>query len=106
MSHTCHAEGCSKRVPPKMFACRAHWFALPLKVRNAIWREYRAGQEVDKKPSVSYLAVQQYAVGLLAEREEIDGSEAFANARRFEARAIAAGEESPLRGFRRYWEET
>lgn len=62
MSHTCHAHGCSKPVPPRMLFCKAHWFALPKDVQQAIWREYRPGQEIDKEPSFRYLAVQRLAV--------------------------------------------
>ena len=39
-----------------MWGCRKHWFALPPKIRSAIWRVYRPGQEIDKEPSLEYLA--------------------------------------------------
>jgi hypothetical protein len=61
VSHACHAPSCKRQVPPHMFACRPHWLALPQKMRRAIWREYRPGQELDKRPSRRYLAVQQLA---------------------------------------------
>jgi hypothetical protein len=61
-SHHCHAHDCTAKVPPRMFACKKHWFALPAKVRAAIWREYRPGQENDKQPSFRYLSVQRLAV--------------------------------------------
>jgi len=28
-------------VPTEQFACRAHWYAIPLELRNRIWRGYR-----------------------------------------------------------------
>jgi hypothetical protein len=65
MSHTCHAPGCKRLVPAKMFACKTHWYALPQKVRDAIWREYRDGQEITKTPSFRYLAVQRIACAYL-----------------------------------------
>jgi hypothetical protein len=46
--HICHASGCPTPVPPKMFACRKHWFMLPKMYRDAIWNAYRPGQEVRK----------------------------------------------------------
>lgn len=49
-----------------MFTCKAHWVALPRVIRRAIWREYRKGQEVDKRPSARYLAVQTAARAFLA----------------------------------------
>lgn len=64
--HTCHAHGCAKNVPPRMFACRDHWFALRPALQRAIWAEYREGQERNKNPSIRYLCVQQRAVGELA----------------------------------------
>lgn len=66
MTHTCHALGCKTPVPPAMFSCRKHWFALPKVLRDAVWREYRRGQEIDKQPSRRYVAVQQIAVAYLA----------------------------------------
>ena len=61
MSHTCHAPGCDRFIPPKMFMCKFHWYALPNKIRDAIWDEYRPGQEIRKNPSLRYLAVQRLA---------------------------------------------
>ena len=57
MSHTCHHPTCTKPVPPKMLACRSHWFQLPLELRNAVWKVYQPGQEITKTPSKEYLAV-------------------------------------------------
>lgn len=34
-------------------------------MRDAIWREYRNGQEISKRPTFRYLAVQQRAIGEL-----------------------------------------
>jgi hypothetical protein len=48
-----------------MFMCRQHWFALPKSMRDAIWREYRPGQENDKRPSAEYLRVTREAIAWL-----------------------------------------
>ncbi len=55
-NHTCHWPGCTKQVPPAMWGCRPHWFALPKHLRDAIWDAYRPGQEVTMTPSDEYLA--------------------------------------------------
>lgn len=55
MKHRCHATGCNTEVPPKMFMCRKHWYALPKWMRTRIWDLYRSGQEIDKEPSELYL---------------------------------------------------
>jgi hypothetical protein len=55
MSHTCHWPGCTTPVPPSMWGCKRHWFKLPLRLRNRIWATYRAGQEIDKRPSLEYM---------------------------------------------------
>jgi hypothetical protein len=55
--HHCHWPGCTKQVPPAMWGCKAHWFKLPLTLRNKIWMTYEPGQEVDLTPSREYLAV-------------------------------------------------
>lgn len=66
MSHRCHAIGCEREVPPAMFACRTHWYTLPKWMRDAILREYRPGQEIDKNPSARYVAVASRAVAMMA----------------------------------------
>ena len=49
-----------------MFTCRLHWSRVPKALQTLIWHYYREGQEVDKRPSTAYLAVQQLAVAYLA----------------------------------------
>ena len=57
-NHICHWPGCEKEVPPAMWGCRTHWYALPKILRDRIWSAYRIGQEdLDGRPSESYLAV-------------------------------------------------
>jgi len=53
--HHCHWPGCDKQVPPAMWGCKAHWFKLPIRLRNWIWRTYWPGQEKDLTPSDEYL---------------------------------------------------
>ncbi len=53
--HRCHWPDCELPVPPKMWGCRRHWFKLPKRIRDEIWRTYRPGQEIDKNPSSEYL---------------------------------------------------
>jgi hypothetical protein len=53
-----------------MLFCYPHWKALDRRIQDAVWREFRAGQEVDKDPSLRYLAVQQYAIGAGAFRPD------------------------------------
>lgn len=63
-SHHCHWPGCSKEVPPAMWGCKNHWFALPGNLRARIWATYVPGQEVSGRPSKAYMdaaeAVQQW----------------------------------------------
>lgn len=103
MSHTCHAPGCSRQVPPKMFACRDHWYQLRKKTRDAIWREYRPGQENDKVPSLRYLAVQRFACAELVFRPNDEKAAHatgvwLAHAIGFQQAAIEAGLGDPLDG--------
>jgi hypothetical protein len=63
--HLCHAPGCKIPVPPKMFACRKHWFALPKRLRDDIWTAYEPGQEITKDPSNEYLTAAHAAVEYL-----------------------------------------
>jgi hypothetical protein len=48
-----------------MFMGRVHWFSLRKPMRDAIWREYKPGQENTKNPSPRYMAVQQRAIAEL-----------------------------------------
>ncbi|WP_374374417.1 hypothetical protein [Dongia sp.] len=53
--HTCHWPSCGKTVPPKLWGCKAHWYALPKPLRDRIWATYRPGQEITKTPSADYV---------------------------------------------------
>lgn len=55
--HLCHWPDCKTPVPPKLWGCKAHWFRLPKRYRDAIWATYRPGQEIDKCPSQAYIDV-------------------------------------------------
>lgn len=65
--HHCHWPGCDKEVPPAAWGCRRHWYLLPLRLRNAIWRAYRPGQEDSKTPSRSYVGVAKEVQAWIAE---------------------------------------
>lgn len=103
MNHTCHAPGCKRLVPASMFACKWHWRLLPKKIQDAIWREYRSGQEIDKKPSLRYLAVQRLACAHLVfkpydEKAVLAMLPYMAEAVRYAREAIKAGLGDPLEG--------
>jgi hypothetical protein len=70
--HSCHAEGCNRQIPPKMLMCYPHWKMVPRPLQLAVWREYRPGQEIDKRPSDAYMEVQHAAVAAVAEKEGRD----------------------------------
>lgn len=103
MSHTCHSPDCNRTVPPRMLFCRAHWYALPKKIQDAIWREYRPGQEIDKKLSLRYLAVQRLACAHSVfkpnnEKAALAMVPYFAEAAHYRKAAIAEGLGDPLEG--------
>lgn len=103
MAHTCHAHNCAKLVPPKMLMCAYHWHTLPAKVQRAVWREYRPGQERDKRPSLRYLAVQRLAVMHSAFKPHDEGAalicaDYLREAVAFQQAAIAEGSGDPLEG--------
>lgn len=53
--HTCHWPGCAKQVPPALWGCPTHWFALPRSLRTRIWNTYMPGQEDTGTPSREYI---------------------------------------------------
>ena len=86
-----------------MFACARHWRALPQALKSAIWREYKAGQEISKTPSWRYIAVQRRAVGWLAFKANDEAAARACAPYMIEAeiwrqRCIDAGDGDPLDG--------
>lgn len=68
-AHHCHWPGCARQVPPAMWGCRAHWYALPLNLRTAIWRSFEPGQERAGTPSREYLAAARAAQAWIAAQQ-------------------------------------
>jgi hypothetical protein len=70
--HRCHWPDCPRLVPPAMWGCTPHWFALPKDLRDRIWAAYRRGQEDTKAPSREYVeaarAVQEWIANFRASR--------------------------------------
>lgn len=58
-THECHWPGCGRQVPPAMWGCKTHWFKLPSRLRAAIWRTYKPGQEETLDVSKEYLQAAQ-----------------------------------------------
>ncbi len=57
MGHECHARGCTKEIPPRLFMCPRHWYTLDKPLQALVWKTYRQGQEIDKGASVTYCFV-------------------------------------------------
>jgi len=62
LKHLCHAKGCSAEVPPSLLMCSHHWRMVPEDLQRRVWRTYRKGQEIDKRPSEAYLAAMREAI--------------------------------------------
>lgn len=69
MSHRCHAVDCPMDVPPKMHMCLQHWRMVPKAVQELIWKHYRPGQEIDKRPTIEYIATAFVSVSCVALKE-------------------------------------
>jgi hypothetical protein len=68
----CHWPGCAAQVPPAMWGCKSHWFALPKALRDKVWRAYRPGQENDMRPSREYLDVADEVQAWIAKNADED----------------------------------
>lgn len=68
-AHSCHAEGCTKLVPPRLLMCGRHWNMVPRLQQARVWATYRRGQEVTKDPSPEYLVAMREAIATVAQRE-------------------------------------
>jgi hypothetical protein len=71
-THTCHARGCAKSVPPRMLMCPQDWARVPRQLQAAVWATYRPGQEITKDPSPEYLEAATAAVNAVAESARLD----------------------------------
>jgi len=49
--------------------CAKHWKMVPRFVQNLIWHHYRKGQEIDKEPSVEYIATAFVSISCVAMQE-------------------------------------
>jgi hypothetical protein len=67
--HICHWPACGKRIPPRKWGCREHWFRLPKRLRDLIWKTYVPGQEISKTPSRAYLAAAREVQEWIATQE-------------------------------------
>jgi len=43
VTHQCPRPECSRSVPDDMFACRGDWYALPARLREAVWQGWTSG---------------------------------------------------------------
>ena len=80
-------------------------------MRDAIWREYRPGQESDKRPSLRYLAVQQRAVGEVVFRPHDEQAALLAApyliaSETYRAKCIKDGLGDPLEGLAKATDES
>ena len=71
MSHTCHNPNCGQPLPAHLVSHSSAWFALPKKLRDNIWRTYRAGQEDDKQPTMAYIEALEGCINWWREHETI-----------------------------------
>lgn len=98
--HLCHAHGCERAVRPSLLFCLPHWRGLRVEMQRRVWREYRAGQENDKRPSLRYLAVQRFAIAEVLHRDDEASAHQVllyvVDACRFRVRSVVAGLGDPL----------
>lgn len=59
--HECPYPGCEIRVDYNMLGCKDHWFVLPRRLRNRIWKAWTAAQ-ADGINMGDYLEVRAEAV--------------------------------------------
>lgn len=68
--HVCHAQGCTKQVPPALFMCAKHWRMVPESMQKAIWHHYQPGQERgDMQPTREYFEATRAAIAYVEELE-------------------------------------
>ena len=70
--HHCHWPGCEEQVPPAKWGCRRHWFMLPKRIRDEIWRTFVPTQETTRIVSREYVAAAQAAQSWIRQKEIAD----------------------------------
>lgn len=70
--HTCHARGCDAPCEPRYLMCGRHWRMVPESIAAEVWRTYRPGQEVDKRPSAAWVRAADAAIGAVALVEGVE----------------------------------
>lgn len=60
--HLCHNPNCRRPLAARYVAHPSAWFALPRSIRAGIWSHYRSGQEIDKRPTRTYLDALEAAI--------------------------------------------
>jgi hypothetical protein len=63
---------CEKEVPPKLLMCLTHWRMVPRRLQRLVWKHYRPGQEIDKRPTREYLDVMKRAIRAVSMVEQIE----------------------------------
>jgi hypothetical protein len=51
---------------------------VPLELQQAVWKNYRRGQEKDKNPSAAYLEVARQAIAAVQAKEKATGKKPVA----------------------------
>ena len=62
-----------------MHMCARHWRMVPAQVQKLVWKHYRRGQEIDKQPSVEYIATAFVSISCVALQESKPLPELFAS---------------------------
>lgn len=74
-THSCFWPECPQRVAASQLGCAPHWRRLPKHLRDAIWRSFRPGQEIDGVVSAGY---RRAVRSVLAYVRELDAPRASA----------------------------
>ena len=62
----CCVPSCPAGRDDQQIACRAHWFSVPLELRNRIWRHFR-----ERRGSHEHLMAVREAIRWLRDRDQV-----------------------------------
>lgn len=69
MTHYCHAKDCKAICKPEFLMCPRHWRMVPRGIQTLVWKHYRLGQCIDKRPSEAWHAAADLAIASVARLE-------------------------------------
>lgn len=72
MPHPCRWPGCREATTDRLWACRNHWYTLPIHLRDKLWAAYQPKQWKNGQLSPAYVEAERLAQAWIAQNTFAD----------------------------------